>query len=66
MLYTDGLQFNHVVATDVMYIGEKPVLHVVDEATHYSAAMFMRRMTAEETWKCLLRCWISVVPLPGS
>ena len=34
------------------------MLHVVDEATHYCAAMFMSRMTAEETWKCLLRCWI--------
>ena len=34
------------------------MFHVVDKATHYSAAMFMRRMTAEETRKCLLRCWI--------
>ena len=58
LIRSDDLQFNHVVAIDVMYIGGKPVLHVVDEATHYSAAVFLKRMTAEETWKCLLRCWI--------
>ena len=55
---SEDLQFNHVVAIDVMYLSGRPVLHVVDEATHYSAASFLKRMTAEETWKCLLSCWI--------
>ena len=54
----DDLRFNHVLAVDVMYIRNKPILHVVDEATHYAAATFLRSMSAEDTWKALLRCWI--------
>ena len=57
---TGPLTFNHTVAIDIMYIGGKPVLHVVDEATHYSSATFLKKVSAEETWKALLRCWSRV------
>lgn len=57
---TDDLRFNHIIAVDIMYINEKPVIHVVDEATNYQAAMFLKRVTAEETWKAILRCWMRV------
>ena len=43
-----------------MYINGKPVIHVVDEATHYQAALFLRRVNAEETWKAILKCWFWV------
>lgn len=57
---TEDLKFNHVIAVDIMYIKSKAVLHVVDEATHYTAALFLRSNTAEETWKAILRCWIRI------
>lgn len=57
---TDDLQFNHIIAADIMYIHNKPILHVVDEATHYMAAIFMRKVNSEETWKGILKCWIRI------
>lgn len=35
---TDGLRFNHSVQVDTMFIKGKPVAHMVDLATHISAA----------------------------
>lgn len=51
---------SHSVAADVVYIRTCPVLHVVDEATHFSAALFLRNMPSRKIWKKLLRCWIHV------
>ena len=56
----EDLHFNSIVAADVMYINQKPVLHVVDEATHFCAALFLRSMSAADTWNALVRCWSNV------
>ena len=56
----NDLIFNHVLAVDIMYINGKPILHVVDEATHYMSALFLRKVSSEETWKAIQRCWIRV------
>jgi hypothetical protein len=56
----DDLCFNSIVAADIMYIRQQPVLHVVDEATHFAAAMFMKNVSAKETWRLLTRCWSHV------
>lgn len=34
MIGTDELKFNHIVAIDIMYIKNRPILHAVDGATH--------------------------------
>lgn len=52
--------FNSTVATDIMYISRRPVLHVVDEATHFAAAIFLRKVSSKEVWKAFLRCWTHV------
>ena len=36
----EKLRFNHHVAIDTIFINKKPILHMVDEATHFSAACF--------------------------
>ncbi|KAI1439012.1 hypothetical protein GGR50DRAFT_685073 [Xylaria sp. CBS 124048] len=41
-----------------MYIDGSPVLHVVDAATGFQAARFMRTVSAKETWELLKACWI--------
>lgn len=55
-----NMRLNHILDVDVMYLNSKPVLHIVDEATHFAAAAFLKRMTSYETWKTLLRCWTRV------
>ena len=57
---TDDLRFNHIVAVDIMYISKKPVLHVVDEATHFSAALFLTKVSSNHVWKAFLKCWSRV------
>jgi len=52
--------FNSVIAADIMYIKKRPVLHVVDEGTHFAAAAFVRNVTSKEIWKALMRCWTHV------
>ncbi|KAI1769721.1 hypothetical protein F4818DRAFT_435441 [Hypoxylon cercidicola] len=41
-----------------MYIGGKPVLHVVNKATSFQAAKFLQNMTAKHTWDTLRLIWI--------
>jgi len=53
-------KFNSTIAADVMYLNKRPVLHVVDEATHFAAAIFLRKVSSKEVWKGLLRCWTHV------
>lgn len=57
---TNDLKFNHTLAVDIMTLNGKPLLHVVDEATHYTSAVFLNRQRASDTWKGLLRCWSRV------
>lgn len=54
---TEDLKFNHVVAVDLMFISKKPILHVVDEATHFMGAQFLKSHSSADVWKALLRCW---------
>jgi hypothetical protein len=39
-----------------MYIASKPVLHVVDEATRFSASRFLQNISAKHTWEVLKMC----------
>jgi hypothetical protein len=49
----DDVAFNHTVIVDVMYIDNLPVLHVVDEATHFQAARWLQNMSSECVWNTL-------------
>lgn len=40
-----------------MHIERRVLLHVVDEATHYTAAKILKRQRSSDVWKALLRCW---------
>jgi hypothetical protein len=55
----ESLQFNHSVYIDVMYLnGNKPVLHLIDEATRFSAGRFLRDLSTKTTWEAIRHCWI--------
>jgi hypothetical protein len=61
----DDVNFNYEIIVDVMYLeGNRPVLHVVDEATAYNAGRFLKDVSAKSTWEALRLCWIDVYQGP--
>jgi transposase InsO family protein len=52
------------VAVDVMYLKIRPVLHIVDEASHYQAATFLNNVSASETCRTIRKCWINTYLRP--
>ena len=54
----DDLDFNYNVIIDIMFIGGKPVLHLVDEATHFQAGRWLKNVSAQHVWDQLRLCWI--------
>ncbi|OXV09105.1 hypothetical protein Egran_03132, partial [Elaphomyces granulatus] len=57
------LQFNHTIIVDIMYIdpgnsGRNPVLHIVDEATRFQAARWLKDISSQTVWNTLRLCWI--------
>ena len=43
----DNTRFNAKVYINFVYIEETPVLHTVDDATHFSAAQFVKPQRTE-------------------
>lgn len=43
----DDKEFNHITIVDIFYIEKKPLLHVVDESTHYRAVRWLPNVTAD-------------------
>ncbi|KHJ31985.1 hypothetical protein EV44_g3850 [Erysiphe necator] len=43
-----------------MYIDSSPVLHVVDEATRFQSAKWLKNMSSQHIWEALRMCWIDV------
>lgn len=56
----DDFDFNFSVIVDVLYLNGKPVLQVVDSATSFQAARFLKDMSARNAWDTLRICWIDV------
>ncbi|KDN61365.1 putative conserved hypothetical protein [Colletotrichum sublineola] len=60
----DNYNFNYEVIVDVMHLDGDPVLDVVDSATAFNAALFLRNISAKTTWGALRLCWIDVYQGP--
>ena len=43
-----------------MYIGEKLVLHVVDEGAHFSASRFLDEVLTLATWQAIPECLLCI------
>ena len=56
----DDHEFNYSVYVDIMYLDGKPTLQVVDSATNFEAARFVKDMSTREVWNALRACWIDV------
>ena len=57
---TENVRFNERIMMDIMYIDRKPVLHIVDEATKFSAARFLSTVSTESIWSAILGCRASI------
>ena len=45
---------------DIIYLDDGPVLHIVDEGTHFSAARFLPEVSTKAIWKTFLQRWVTV------
>lgn len=56
----DDIVFNRTVLLDIMYLDGKPLLHVVDKDTLFSAAAFLSSgESTEDVWRAYVRCWVT-------
>eukprot|EP00171_Calliarthron_tuberculosum_P004009 IDg4009t1 len=56
----EEVRFNERILMDVMYIGMRPILHIVDEGTHFSAARFLNNISTETIWETFMECWATI------
>lgn len=57
---SEHVQLNERILLDLMYIEGKPVLHIIDESTKFSAARFIPNKKVDTIWKTLIKCWVSI------
>jgi hypothetical protein len=60
----DDCHFNYEIVIDIVQLKGRRALHVIDVATSFQAATFVRSMSARDTWNALCRCWIYVYQGP--
>lgn len=56
----EHVRFNARIYMDIMYIDGRPVLHIVGEATRFSAARFLPRISTDSIWEVIIMCWSSI------
>ena len=56
----ENLSFCAQACIDIVYLNGKPPLHIVDEATRFSATCFLTKMSTESVWEGFVQCWFSV------
>lgn len=60
------LIFNHSISIDLLWLDEKPALHVIDDHTGFRNAVSLRSKTTEDIWSAFVACWVSTyVGYPG-
>ena len=60
MLGQENVRFNADEYFDIMYIDGRPVLHIVDAATRFSAARFLPKVSTEAIWEAKILRWSSI------
>ena len=53
----EHVSFNERIILDIMYMRDKPVLHIVDEGTRFTAARFLSSVSTKAVWDAILQCW---------
>ena len=50
--------FNYEIIVDIFYLEGRPTIHVVDSATSFQAARFLKDQTTKTIWNTIKECWI--------
>lgn len=67
ILGMEDVRFNEHVIMDIMTLDKLPLLHIIDDGPHFSAAYFIPDVSTPTVWKTNLYCWASVYTgLPNS
>lgn len=53
------LVFNESISIDLLWLENKPALHVIDDHTGFRNAVFLRSKTADDIWSAFVSCWAS-------
>lgn len=61
---SNNLSFNYCVVIYTMFLQLLPVLHLVDEATYFTAASFLPNHTSTEIWRTIFRLFINAYMFP--
>ena len=56
----DDYEFNQCIIVNVMYLNSKRVLYIVDKATIFQAAKFLKNISTKTTQDILRICWINI------
>lgn len=61
---SERLRFNHRVQVEITFLCNPPVIHMVDKATRFGAASFIRNQTTTEIWNTIQisRCLVYLGP----
>ena len=59
-MVAENTRFNAKAYIDFMYIEGAPVLHMVDDTTHFKAAKFVEPATTESRWETIIRLWATI------
>lgn len=57
-------EFNYEIMFDIIYLSNRPVLHVIDVATAFQAGRFLSSILAKETWEAFRFIWIDTYQGP--
>ena len=60
----EDFDFNAEIIIDIMFLDGRSLIHVVDSATAFQAARFIKDMSAKTVWEAIKLCWIDVYQGP--
>lgn len=55
----NNLIFNHTISIDLVWLNDKPVIHVIDEQTKFRNAVFIKSKKAIDIWNAFVGCWVN-------
>lgn len=55
----DNVVFNHTISIYLVWLDERPAVHVIDEQTRFWSAAFLKSKAANDIWNAFVACWVS-------
>ena len=55
---SDEQIFNFEIIIDIFHLESRPILHIIDEATSFQAARFLKDQSTKTVWNTIKECWI--------